>query len=429
MIVPINTEHKKELFLFIILYLSLYLSFFFESRDAIDSPENYFFGSLLQNIGPYSDFVLRETIIEKFNNNFFQTLLNYDKTADRHSPVILMYFTIYRKIGLDFDTIRLLHLNVVPLCAYVFFKCLKIKYPNIKTGLLIILSLSFFLSPPIRSLGIWPDSRIYGLLFFIISIFFFIRFNNNKKFKDALYNTIFLCLASYISPNFSVFFILYFYNFFNHYRVTLKTLILLFINFICAMPAYYYLFELKVFFLSTTAIGDINLSTRLNLANKILLISSIVLFYFLPFMFSKEFISKYYKININLKKILISFFLTLFLFFFFSYRSNFTGGGIFFQFSNYVFKNNILFFLISFLSILLVVSLWNIDINNKILLFCLVLGNPQLTIYHKYFDPLLIVLFFLLFNFNVSIQKIFNMNFLKFLYFFYFSFLILNYLK
>ena len=422
-------EYKKEFFLFVILYLSLYLTFFIENRDAIENLENHFFGTFLQRIGPYSDFVMREAIIENFNNNFSQTFLQYDKTSDRHSPLILMYFATFRKLGLDIDTIRLLHINVLPLCALIFFKCLKIKFPDVGSGLLLVLSLILFLSPPMRALSIWPDSRIYGLFFFLVSIYFFIKFNNHNNLIDASYNTLFLCFASYISPNFAVFFVFFFYKFFNHYKFSIKSWIILLINFICAIPAYYYLFELKVFFLSKPAIGEIDLITRLNLSNKILVISNIILFYFIPFIFNKEFFSNYYKNNINYKKILLSSILAIFLMFFYSYESNFTGGGIFFQLSNLIFKNNFLFFLISFISILLFISLWSINIDNKLILFCLIASNPQLTIYHKYFDPLLIILFFLLFDFNLNIKKIINFYFLRSLYLFYISFLILNYLK
>ena len=422
-------EYKKEFFLLIILYLSLYLSFFFESRDAIENLENEFFGSFLQRIGPYSDFIMREKIIENFNNNFLYTLRNYDETTDRHSPLILVYFSIYRKFGLDIDTIRLLHLNILPLCSYAFFKCLRVKFPNVKRSLLFLLSLILFLSPPMRALSIWPDSRIYGLLFFIISIYFYIKFINHKNFLDALYNTFFLCLASYISPNFAVFFIFYFYNFFTYYKFSIKIFVILFINIICSLPAYYYLFTMKVFFLSKPAIGGVDFLARINVSNKILIISSIILFYFIPFLMNRDLVSQYFRNNVIYKKILASSILTIIFIYFFSYEPSFTGGGAFFQLSNMIFDNNILFFIICFLSIFLFISLWNIDFNNKLILICLIISTPQLTIYHKYFDPLLIVLFLLSFNLNFNFKKIINFDFIKRLYFFYFTFLILNYLK
>ena len=421
-------EYKREFFLLIILYLSLYLSFFFENRDAIENLENQIFGVFLQNIGPYSDFIVREKIIENFNNNFLYTLLNYDDTSDRHSPLLLIYFSIYRKFGLDIDTIRLIHLNIIPLCAYAFFKCLRVKFPTVKKSLLFFLSLLLFLSPPMRALSIWPDSRIYGLLFFIISIYFFIKFINHKNFLDTLYNTFFLCLASYISPNFAVFFIFYFYYFFSYYKFSIKIFVILFINVLCSLPAYYYLFKMKVFFLLKPAIGSVDLLTRINISNKILIISSIILFYFIPFLMNRDLVTQYCRNNISYKKILASTILTITFIYFFSYEPNFTGGGIFFQLSIMIFDNNLLFFLICFLSIFLFINLWNIDLNNKIILICLIISTPQLTIYHKYFDPLLIVLFLLLFNLNFNINKIINFYFIKRLYFFYLTFLTLNYL-
>ena len=144
---------------------------------------------------------------------------------------------------------------------------------------------------------------------------------------------------------------------------------------------------------------------------------------------NKEFISSYCKNNISNKKIFLSLLLTGFLILFFSYEVIFTGGGIFFQLSNLMFGNNILFFAICFLSILLFISLWNINDNNKFILFCLIVSTPQLTIYHKYFDPLLIVIIFLLLELNYDIKKIVNIYYLKFLYFFNLGFLMLNYLK
>ena len=39
-----------------------------------------------------------------------------------------------------------------------------------------------FLSPTFRSLSIWPDSRLSGLLIFTIGIFFYLKFLDQKNF-------------------------------------------------------------------------------------------------------------------------------------------------------------------------------------------------------------------------------------------------------
>ena len=94
-----------------------------------------------------------------------------------------------------------------------FYKCLKLKFADIENKYLILFSSLIFLSPTFRSLAIWPDSRLWGLTFFVISIYYFLSYKNDKDFKNCLLTVLFYSIGSYFSPNFSVlsvFFILYF---------------------------------------------------------------------------------------------------------------------------------------------------------------------------------------------------------------------------
>ncbi len=45
----------------------------------------------------------------------------------------------------------------------------SIKILKVEKNILLLLSLSIFLSPTFRSLAIWPSSRLIGLIFFVIS--------------------------------------------------------------------------------------------------------------------------------------------------------------------------------------------------------------------------------------------------------------------
>ena len=55
--------------------------------------------------------------------------------------------------------------------------------------------------------------------------------------------------------------------------------------------------------------------------------------------------------------------------------------------SNFLFNNNIFFYIIGFISIL-IFSPYLINSKENLFLFILILiNNPQYTIYHKYFDP------------------------------------------
>ena len=68
-------------------------------------------------------------------------------------------------------------------------------------------------------------------------------------------------------------------------------------------------------------------------------------------------------------------------------------------------------------------------VDNLLIFFLLFISNPQITIYHKYYDPLLIVMFFSLFVLNVRLEYLKNFKKVLFLYLYFFGFLLANILK
>ena len=145
----------------------------------------------------------------------------------------------------------------------------------------------------------------------------------------------------------------------------------------------------------------------------------------IPFILNQgsiKFFIKNFKIN-HLYFSLVIFFSLLY---FFNYSISFTGGGIFFKVSHLIFGNSYLFFCVVFLSLIFIMNIFKLNFNNLLLFCILILSNPQFSIYHKYFDPLLIILFFVFFNFNFEKEKIINKKFLVNIYLFYFFLLTLN---
>ncbi len=65
--------------------------------------------------------------------------------------------------------------------------------------------------------------------------------------------------------------------------------------------------------------------------------------------------------------------------------------------------------------------------NNFLIILLLILGNPQLEIYHKYYDPMLLIMFFTLFNINFDNQLLKKR--IPILYTFNFLFLIANLMR
>ena len=406
-----NLINFLDKYLLLILYFSLITGFFLN--------ENTLGGSL-------SDYLNQKTIAQKFSQNFINTFLNYDKEPHRHSPLLIIILSIFEKFNISDIIIRLINLHFLLLIIFFFKKCLEIKFNYVNKKVINIISLLIFISPTFRALSIWPDSRLYGILFFTISILFFLKFKKSEiikiKYKYAVLNTIFLVIASYFSPNFCVF-IFYFYFYFVKYFFNSKLIyILFFINVILALPAIYYVFFLKIYFFLTPATSGIHKFIILNPANKILLISSIFLFHYLPICFCVK------KDPKELKKfffIIFPIFLTSV--YYFNYSNNFTGGGVIFKISNIIFGNSYLFYVISLIGLLTICHLSYKNFNNFLLILLIFLNNPQLEVYHKYYDPMLLILFFTLFDLNI--KKLLLETRVLILYLYNSLFLILNLLR
>ena len=141
--------------------------------------------------------------------------------------MIISYLNI---LGLDLDIIRFIHLNLLPILIFLIYKCLILKFNEENKNIIFFISCVFFLSPSLRSIAIWPDSRILGLIVFLISIYFFLKFKNTHEFKYCICNNIYLILSAYISPNFSIFFIYFVIYYIQYYKITSKLILMIYIN-------------------------------------------------------------------------------------------------------------------------------------------------------------------------------------------------------
>lgn len=405
---------RFETCLLIFFYFSLLLSFYLG--------ENSTGGAIV-------DFKNHAKIIYNFENDFKETFLNYDKTSTRHSPVLLIIFSLLKKIQLDIDQIKFVYLHVNLLLPFIFYKCLKIKFKEIDKRIHVLLVSLLFLSPTFRTLSIWPDSRLLGTTLFIISLYYYLRFIEEKKFKFTMINIFFCAFSSYISPNFSLFSLFYFMSYVSHYKFFSKEIFkIIIINIVLALPAFYYIFVLGINFFSKSAAVLIDSEDIffVNIFNDFLITVSLIFFYSFPFI-----VTKVIKINklLKLKNIILSSILFLISSYYFNYDINNTGGGIFLKLSFFLFDNYIFFFLISIFSLLIFTNLILFDKSNILLFILIILNNPQYTLYHKYFDPLLIIFFFLMFRFQINLNKFSDKKNVIFVFFYFISFLIISNLK
>ena len=388
-----NNAYLKETIFSLFLYLTLIISFILGENST---------GGAIQ------DYINQKNESQGFASEFLKTLYEYDTFETRHSPVLIIFLSLFEKINLPDTLIRLIHLHLCLLLPFIFFKCLTIKFKEIDKKILIFLSCLIFLSPTFRSLAIWPDSRLMGLTLFTLSVYYFLKFEENKNLKFAICNVITLGLSAYVSPNFSVFSIFFIIRFIFYYNFFSKQILyLIIINLFLAFPAFYYIFILDVNFLLQSAaisIGEDEKRFFNNLFNDILITFSIIFFYLIPFI-----ALKIIKINniFDVRNISISLIIFLICILNFDYNYSFSGGGIFFKLSNYIFNNNYLFYFVSFFAILIICSLISENYINILIFTLIILNNPQYTIYHKYFDPFILIAFLTIFSFNLDLKKVF----------------------
>jgi hypothetical protein len=200
MLVNKNYKNNLNVITSIFLYLTLVAGFLL-NEDSLG--------------GAINDYNFHVPIIFAFKKDISDTLKIYGSSEmiARNSPFFyILYGSIVRFVE-NLNLLRFINVHVALLIIIFFYKSLKIKFYYIKKEILYLISLTLFLSPTVRSLSIWPYPLIYAILFFTISIYFFLIFEREKKkhYKCALLNTLFLGISAYFTPNFCVFSVFFFF--------------------------------------------------------------------------------------------------------------------------------------------------------------------------------------------------------------------------
>ena len=410
----------------ILIYFTLLFGFFY-GEDSIG--------------GAFNDYNTLNHIAYKFKNNFWVTFLNYDELNHRQSPV----FYIFKSLFLNFNESaqRLLFLHIFLLIPLFFYKCLKITFKNLDKKILKLISLLVVLFPTFRSYSIWPDPHLMGTLFFLISIFCYLKFmHNTKNYSYVLFNTLFLALSAYFSPNFGLFVIFFLYQFYKKLGFSLRLNYIFLFNILLSLPFFYYIFILNINFIFGAGSYEVRISDAYwdfgenfyslnNISNKFIIITSLIFFYLIP-------ISSLLKINVNYdfflnNKIYYITYLVIFLIFCFFFKfsdvydlTN-SGGGFFYNISKIIFDNNLLLFIVSFFAGLYLTQIFILNKENLILFLVIMLSHPQLTIWQANFSPTLFILIYLLFDLNLNTKKL-DIKFIKIQYIYFLGYLFANYI-
>jgi len=400
---------KNYYLIFFLSYLTIIVGFYF-NEDSLG--------------GAKHDYIYHLKFVSLFKeNNFIDGLKmfggpNYEVRNSPFFYIIYAFFDNYFSL----ETLRKFNTIISLFIAIAFFKCLKIRFKNEKNLILSLISCFIFLSPTVRSLSVWPYPLLWGILFFIISLFYYLLFleskETKKEIKYAILTSLFIILAAYIHPPLAVFNLFYLFNFYKHLKNSNFFLIIL-INILFIIPAVIFLIENGIFFLKTSG-ADVGIGTTLNFFNKIIIISTIILYFIVPILNPLK-LTKEIIYNLNYKKIILFILITILFSFFFNYKFTIIhGGGFVHKFSHMIFGNDIFLFVVFFISIICFYILFNNKINNYIIYLLIILSNIQYTIYNKYYDILIVILFFIISDIDLK-RRFFKEG--KTLFFFYFIYL------
>lgn len=384
-----------------ILYLILGLSLFIELYLDIDSAGSG---------GFKSDFKITWPLVEQP----FSFTTDYEIKFPLHYYIAAIIYKVFN----DKEILRLVYCILAFPIPYIFFLCLKTKYTKININNLFLFSLIIFLLPSFRSAAIWPNTQITAIFFFLISLLYFLRWEIKKHYKKInkeLFLTIFfMSLTVYTRQIYAMifFYFMIIFYFSLSKEAFIKTVIIVSIF---ALPGLIFvLFWPKI----------LQATFEFKLYNSLLVNTSIISFYLIPFFSIIYFFEKKFDFlkTLNDKKLelfLISIFvLTCSIFFNYNYLM---GGGYFIKLSKILFGNFYFFYLSSIIGFFLLYLLSREHHYNLILNIIIIFTVSAYIIFMKYYEPMLILLLFLIMK--TDLTKIFLSN-KKYIYLYHCYFLI-----
>ena len=334
---------------------------------------------------------------------------SYERALSQHYPLHHLIFsrfdflTIKQEYYLNFYFIFSLFLPVL------FYYCLENRFPEIDYKKKIFLALIICLLPNYQSSAIWGNSHISSLFFFLGSIYYL---NNLEKMEEEKINfniffiILFMTCAAYTRQYYIIFFpylllviIL---------KTGLKNMVFFcFLSIVLLIPGILFFINIPIL------LGGL-LGSYTNFKSSILIIFSIVFVYLFPFFISnlKYNLFKSFELFKDKKFFLIFFLSTIiFLYIFTNFNYNgYLGGGFFYKISQILIGNNLLFFIASFSGMFLCFYFFRKKIEDIFLIIIISTSfSTGYAIFQKYFEPMLLIIIFLLINKNL-IKKVLNFN-------------------
>ena len=373
-------SHKNFTFLGLICFYLLSISLFvglFLNEDAT-------------GIGTSNDFKNTFPYVEALTNDLLIDGSEWTRLLPLHFIFMSFLYNMTDSIFLS----RFIFCFISIFVPYLFYINLKLKFPLIAEGKLLMLASTIFLLPFFRSSAIWPNPHVLSLIFVLISIYFFIKWEKKSSHeidRMLFLHLIFLALAVYTRRYYVFFFVYYFVYYFKYFDFK-KLFIIALIIFLFALPGILLIIKYPHYVTSS--------GYNLKFYNTFLISSSIFLFFAAPFLRLSLFKNARRDLFI---KIILALLITFIFAIFFDYNPR-NGGGIFIKFSSIFLGGNLFFFFTSFLGFIVLFTLAKEQKLNFYLIFIIFILFSNNYMYQKYFEPLWIILFFLVLNSQIFIN-------------------------
>ena len=378
-------ELKKKIFIYILYSTTLYLGLIFSENSSggakIDA--NYLYPFIVK-------------FSEDFNQGF--KLFLDSKSILIHSPVFYILSGYLLKFFGNLLLLKSFYIFISCFLPLIFYFILKERnILNIKNIYLFYLSLIIFYSPYFRGSAIWLLGDNLSLIFFSLSILFYLKGVNLNSSKYIYLSFFALILCSYIRYYYCIYAIFFLFEYYKYLRFK-NFLILIFLSILFSLPAlaYFYFLYFNSEFFST--FGD---WSRVNYINSSLQLFTIIFFYIFIIVISQlDSFLNYLKFNRN---IIISFLIIFLIFYILNYYIlnasdvlPWRGGGVFVRILKFLGLEQIFFlFIISFISLIFLDFVLSKNRSrNYLLIFSIITSLSLIIVYQKYLDPLFYILLF-----------------------------------
>ena len=422
-----NKKEKKKIrqniFIFLlssIILIYFFYGFFTNENAAGAGGYNGDFKLIWQNL-----ILLKEGIIVNLDNS------NY---SDSRPPLSYILHILFNPFIYNEEVFRLSNLLISSSIPFLLYLSIKENYPNLNSGLTLLLSLTITLSPYFRTTSFWALGENYGIIFLLLSYLTYaslkknlINFTISKKFLIIFFLCLFSSLIVYFDQKlvFVPFLVLVLLLNLN---IEIKFKIYSIFFFLIFSLPYFYLIYLWGSLIPPSANDAREVGSSIYLFHPGYCLTILTLAIF-PFFFINNVDFKILKnkiLNKNLIYILILFIIYALMIVFIGDFENLRieGKGAFHKILLILIKNSnirLIFTLVGFLvSIIFTYLIFNSKIDLLIIVYFVILSLFTFPFYQEYLDPMLYILIFSFFKSRFKFENKKNI-FLLILYFFILS--------